>query len=94
VASVTHKRSRTNETGICNRTGCSYRPACGCRGLRSRRHTHTDADSHTKAFDAYSHGYDPAIVVGTSLVLGVIFVGASFLVDLAYGYVDPRIRYD
>ncbi len=37
---------------------------------------------------------DPAIVVGTSLVFGVIFVGASFLVDIAYGYIDPRIRYD
>jgi peptide/nickel transport system permease protein len=33
-------------------------------------------------------------VIGTTLVIGVIFIVANFVVDLVYGLLDPRIRYD
>ena len=32
-------------------------------------------------------------VVGVTLVVGCSFVLANVLVDLLYGYVDPRVRY-
>ena len=33
-------------------------------------------------------------IVGVTLIFTVIYVGMNLLTDLAYGYVDPRIRYD
>ena len=33
-------------------------------------------------------------VVGVTLVVGLSFVLANVVVDLLYGYVDPRIRYN
>jgi oligopeptide transport system permease protein len=35
---------------------------------------------------------DYPLIMGVTLVYTVILVGANFLVDLFYGYVDPRIR--
>jgi peptide/nickel transport system permease protein/oligopeptide transport system permease protein len=35
-----------------------------------------------------------AVVVGIITVLTLIFVVANLLVDILYGYLDPRIRYD
>jgi peptide/nickel transport system permease protein len=31
-------------------------------------------------------------IVGVTIVVGVGFVGANFVVDLLYGYLDPRVR--
>jgi peptide/nickel transport system permease protein len=36
---------------------------------------------------------DYALVQGTVLVVALLFVGVNALVDLAYGWLDPRIRY-
>ncbi|MBI2760810.1 MAG: ABC transporter permease [Chloroflexi bacterium] len=36
---------------------------------------------------------DFPVVVGTVTVLSMLFVGINLLVDLTYGYLDPRIRY-
>jgi peptide/nickel transport system permease protein len=36
---------------------------------------------------------DYALVQGTVLVVALLFVGMNTLVDLAYGWLDPRIRY-
>jgi ABC-type dipeptide/oligopeptide/nickel transport system permease component len=35
---------------------------------------------------------DYPLIMGVSLVYTFILVGANLLVDLFYGYVDPRIR--
>lgn len=35
-----------------------------------------------------------SLVVGTTLVFGVIFIAANFIVDLSYMVIDPRIRFD
>jgi len=36
---------------------------------------------------------DFPIVQSTVLVVALIFLTVNFLVDLAYAYVDPRVRY-
>lgn len=36
---------------------------------------------------------DFPVVVGSVTILSLLFVGINLLVDLAYGYLDPRIRY-
>ena len=33
------------------------------------------------------------VVVGSVTILSLLFVGVNLLVDLTYGYLDPRIRY-
>ena len=35
---------------------------------------------------------DYALVQGTVLVIALLFVGLNIVVDLLYGYLDPRIR--
>ena len=35
---------------------------------------------------------DYALVQGTVLVIALLFVATNTLVDLLYGYLDPRIR--
>ncbi|MDR2566303.1 MAG: ABC transporter permease [Bifidobacteriaceae bacterium] len=35
---------------------------------------------------------DLVAVMGTGLVIGLIFIMTNFLVDLAYGLIDPRVR--
>ena len=37
---------------------------------------------------------DYPIVQGGTLVIALVFVGVNFLVDIMYGFLDPRIRYD
>ncbi|MBI4277127.1 MAG: ABC transporter permease subunit, partial [Armatimonadetes bacterium] len=37
---------------------------------------------------------DFPIVQATVLILSLSFVLANLLVDIAYGYIDPRIRYE
>jgi peptide/nickel transport system permease protein len=37
---------------------------------------------------------DFPIVQATVLILSISFVLANLLVDVAYGYIDPRIRYE
>jgi peptide/nickel transport system permease protein len=37
---------------------------------------------------------DYAIVQGVILVIGVVVVLSNLIVDLSYGWIDPRIRYD
>jgi ABC-type dipeptide/oligopeptide/nickel transport system permease component len=39
-------------------------------------------------------GRDFPIVSGTIMVLSLSFLLVNLLVDLAYAYLDPRIRYD
>ena len=34
------------------------------------------------------------VVVGISVLLVIVFIVANLLVDLLYGVLDPRIRYD
>ena len=36
---------------------------------------------------------DYPLVMGTTLVLGLVVVVTNLLVDLSYGFIDPRIRY-
>lgn len=36
---------------------------------------------------------DYPMVQGTVLMMGLLFISVQFLVDLCYGYIDPRIRY-
>ena len=36
---------------------------------------------------------DYAVVQGIMLVIGAVILGANLLVDLSYGWLDPRIRY-
>ncbi len=36
---------------------------------------------------------DYPVVQGTVLLMGLLFISVQFLVDLCYGYIDPRIRY-
>ncbi len=37
---------------------------------------------------------DYAIVQGVILIIAVVVVLANLLVDISYGWIDPRIRYD
>jgi peptide/nickel transport system permease protein len=37
--------------------------------------------------------YDYPLLQGIVVVFTLIYVAASFLVDVLYGYIDPRIRY-
>ncbi len=37
---------------------------------------------------------DYSVVQGTMLLLVSVFVLVNLLVDLSYGFLDPRIRYD
>ena len=37
---------------------------------------------------------DYPVVQGAVLIIALIFIGVNLLVDLAYSFVDPRIRYD
>ncbi len=37
---------------------------------------------------------DFPVVQGTTLIIAVGFVTANFLTDLAYGFIDPRVRYN
>jgi peptide/nickel transport system permease protein len=37
-------------------------------------------------------GRDPAVIAGCTLFVSFFFVSANLLVDLAYGWVDPRVR--
>ena len=37
---------------------------------------------------------DYTVVQGFTLVIAVMFVIVNLIVDLSYGYLDPRIRYD
>jgi len=39
------------------------------------------------------HQRDYALVQGAVLVVAVLFVSVNTLVDLAYGWLDPRIRF-
>lgn len=44
-------------------------------------------------FDAVQQR-DYPIITGVFLVIGCIVITANLLVDLCYGYLDPRVRYD
>ncbi len=37
---------------------------------------------------------DYTVITGVSVVYGVLLVAANLLVDMAYGWLDPRIRFD
>ncbi len=37
---------------------------------------------------------DYPVVLGTTLIYALILIGANLFVDIAYAWVDPRIRYD
>ena len=37
---------------------------------------------------------DYPLVMGTTLILGFVVVTTNLLVDLSYGFIDPRIRYN
>ncbi|MBW1790428.1 MAG: ABC transporter permease subunit, partial [Deltaproteobacteria bacterium] len=37
---------------------------------------------------------DYAIVQGVVLVISVVVVLSNLLVDISYGWIDPRVRYD
>jgi ABC-type dipeptide/oligopeptide/nickel transport system permease component len=37
---------------------------------------------------------DYPVVMGVVLIVAVIFIVVNLLVDLSYGFFDPRIRYD
>ena len=39
-------------------------------------------------------GKDFLVVQGCVLVIGIIVVGVNLLVDISYGWLDPRVRYD
>lgn len=38
------------------------------------------------------HDLDYSMILGITVFYGVFLVGANFIVDIAYGFVDPRIR--
>jgi len=40
-----------------------------------------------------STGRDFPVVQAVSIIFAVLLVGANFMVDIAYAYVDPQIRY-
>ena len=37
---------------------------------------------------------DYPLVMGTTLILGFVVVTTNLVVDLSYGFIDPRIRYN
>lgn len=39
-------------------------------------------------------GQEGAVVVGLTTVLVLVFIAANLIVDLLYGFLDPRIRYE
>lgn len=41
-----------------------------------------------------ARGNDTPMLLGTTLVFVVMYVGAVFVLDLVYTFLDPRIRYD
>lgn len=43
------------------------------------------------AYNAASNLNVPA-VMGVGLVVGVIYIGINLIVDLVYGFIDPRVR--
>jgi peptide/nickel transport system permease protein len=44
-------------------------------------------------FDAINHG-DVTIVQGTVLIAAIFIIIANIIVDIAYAYLDPRVRYE
>lgn len=45
----------------------------------------------TYAYDS-ARNLDLPGVMGVGLVVGVIYIGINFVVDIAYGFLDPRVR--
>ena len=39
-------------------------------------------------------GKDYILVQGIVMIVGVVVALANLAVDISYGYIDPRIRYD
>ena len=39
-------------------------------------------------------GLDYPLLQGVVIIFTLMYVGASFLVDVLYAYIDPRIRYN
>ena len=37
--------------------------------------------------------YDYPVVMGGVLIMATVFVFVNLLVDLTYGFIDPRVRY-
>lgn len=35
---------------------------------------------------------DLPVIMGVGLVIGIVYIGMNFLVDVIYGFVDPRVR--
>lgn len=35
---------------------------------------------------------DLPVIMGVGLVIGIVYIGVNFLVDVIYGFVDPRVR--
>ncbi|MYM18599.1 ABC transporter permease subunit [Brevibacterium sp. 5221] len=35
---------------------------------------------------------DLPVIMGVGLVIGIVYIGINFLVDLIYGFIDPRVR--
>lgn len=35
---------------------------------------------------------DLPAIMGVGLVVGIVYIGLNFLVDIAYGFIDPRVR--
>ena len=72
------------------------------RGVTSRTSTHArvlidgvktiDARIGRLQVDAISHG-DVTIIQGTVLVAAIFIILANILVDIAYAFLDPRVRY-
>ncbi|MEM9796360.1 MAG: oligopeptide ABC transporter permease OppB [Pseudomonadota bacterium] len=44
-------------------------------------------------FVAAALGRDYAVIMGVTILYGVLVVGLNLLVDLAYAWIDPKIRY-
>jgi peptide/nickel transport system permease protein len=44
-------------------------------------------------YDAIGHG-DVTIIQGTVLVAAIFIIIANIIVDIAYAYLDPRVRYE
>jgi len=37
---------------------------------------------------------DIAVVMGSTLVFGIVLVLTTLILDILYGFLDPRIRYE
>jgi peptide/nickel transport system permease protein len=44
-------------------------------------------------YDAISHG-DVTIIQGTVVVAAIFIIIANIIVDIAYAFLDPRVRYE